>query len=678
MHIPLVKKACVILTLSLGLAACGGEKGGSSESSPRVATDGINGSNGKDGVNGTDGKDGTNGSDGKDGSDGIDGQDGADGTDFFNLPVFNLVEADTQRIHDALAGKYKLANSTDKLTCETLVKMYIERIFKYNNNPQPNGGLPISAVLSINTNALAQARQLDALYKQDKGIGNRYLHCAPILLKDNYDTVDSPSTSASPSMLGHTAGKDSPSVIGLRKAGAVILGKAQQDEFAFFTTGFSGRTLLVTNPYNTQQSPAGSSSGTGASIAANFALGGTGSDTCQSIRHPSSVGGLVGIRPSIGVVSRKGIFPLSHTRDTGGPMTRNVRDTALMLTAMASVPSAAEDANFAVDDPDTTLFTNSGKRPTTYLKYLDRSVYGMRGKKIGIIRQLGTNTNPTGAGTVQGALIENAVKVMRANGAEIYDVYLPNYTSRGAGSSHNEVNQYFKEFIRDGGKSPRKCLSSTLGATSPNNNGCVGLDGILETLRTGPRTAPFIALSATDDANATVTAAELAAIKAERDYATNVMDGNVPNTIRAYASGNSGPVIKDVKLDVMILSPGPDGGRTCDFGSTTQMGSIVAPVGVDSSVGVPRGMEIFVRRFDEGTGIGIAYDFEQVTQHRFPPNISPSPFYQSKPIDLAAIGEFNTRIRSLINFSSMTAPQNYSQLDALRAFQYVTGREPGQ
>jgi hypothetical protein len=108
------------------------------------------------------------------------------------------------------------------------------------------------------------------------------------------------------------------------------------------------------------------------------------------------------------------------------------------------------------------------------------------------------------------------------------------------------------------------------------------------------------------------------------------------------------------------------------------MGSIVAPVGVDSSVGVPRGMEIFVRRFDEGTGIGIAYDFEQVTQHRFPPNISPSPFYQSKPIDLAAIGEFNTRIRSLINFSSMTAPQNYSQLDALRAFQYVTGREPGQ
>jgi len=155
MHIPLVKKACVILTLSLGLAACGGEKGGSSESSPRVATDGINGSNGKDGVNGTDGKDGTNGSDGK---------DGQNGTDFFNLPVFNLVEADTQRIHDALAGKYKLANSTDKLTCETLVKMYIERIFKYNNNPQPNGGLPISAVLSINTNALAQARQLDALF----------------------------------------------------------------------------------------------------------------------------------------------------------------------------------------------------------------------------------------------------------------------------------------------------------------------------------------------------------------------------------------------------------------------------------------------------------------------------------------------------------------------------------
>jgi len=282
---------------------------------------------------------------------------------------FELVEADMQMVHDTFAGRTKMRDGST-LTCEALTKMYIERIFMYNDNPQPNGGLPISAVLAINPQALEIAKGLDAQYAADGGVADRYLHCMPVLLKDNYDTVDHPSTSASYSMLGHQAGVDAPSVAGLRKAGAVILGKAHQDEFAYFTTGFSGRTVLVTNPYNTQESSAGSSSGSGAALASNFAIGGTGSDTCQSIRHPSSVSGLVGIRPSIGVISRKGIFPLSHIRDTGGPMTRSVRDSALMLTAMASIDP--------VDDPDTTLF-KAEDRPDTYLRFLDRDTHGVKG-----------------------------------------------------------------------------------------------------------------------------------------------------------------------------------------------------------------------------------------------------------------------------------------------------------
>ncbi|WP_334119928.1 amidase family protein [Limnobacter sp.] len=165
---------------------------------------------------------------------------------------FELVEADMQMVHDTFAGRTKMRDGST-LTCEALTTMYIERIFMYNDNPQPNGGLPISAVLAINPEALEIAKALDVQYAADGGVVDRYLHCMPVLLKDNYDTVDHPSTSASYSMLGHQAGVDAPSVAGLRKAGAVILGKAHQDEFAYFTTGFSGRTVLVTNPYNTQE-----------------------------------------------------------------------------------------------------------------------------------------------------------------------------------------------------------------------------------------------------------------------------------------------------------------------------------------------------------------------------------------------------------------------------------------
>lgn len=606
------------------------------------------------------------------------------GTDFFNLPVFDLVEADVQKVHQAFAGKYKLPNSTDKLTCETLVTMYIDRIYRYNDNPQPNGGLPISAVLAINPKVLEQARALDALYKADAGIGERYLHCIPVLLKDNYDTFDHASTSASPSMLGHLAGRDAPSVIGLRKAGAIILGKAQMDEFAYFTMGFSGRTVLVTNPYNTRESSAGSSSGTGAAIASNFALAGTGSDTCQSIRHPSSVNGLVGIRPSIGVVSRKGIFPLSHVRDTGGPMVRTVRDAALMLNAMSYFPTAAEDPNFVEDDPEVLLYKQALKQqgdlssPQGYLKYLDTDKYGLKGRTIGLVRQLGSNTSPAGQGGAQGLLIEQAVKKMKDAGAQVYDVYLPDFTSRGAGSGHYDVNQYFKEFFRDGGKSPRRCLSSVLGAAQSQDLSCKGFDGILETLRVGPRTAGLVAVTATSSPTQKPTATEMQAIAAERDYTTRVMDGLVPNTIRPLGSTSSTEAlpVNTVRLDALVLSPGPDGGRTCDFGSTTQMGSIVVPVGFDSSVGVPRGMEIFVRRFDEGNGLGIAYDFEQRTKHRKPPSIEPSLFYQEKPVNLTTIGEFNSRVKAAMEVATNVPPEQPSQSTLLSILEAITGKRP--
>lgn len=565
--------------------------------------------------------------------------------------VFELIEADMASVHNALAGKSLLEDGS-VLTCESLVQMYIDRILSIDNFPQPSGGLAVRGVLHINEHALDQARALDTLYASE-GVGERYLHCMPVLLKDNYDTYDHPSSSGSYSMLGHQASIDAKSVEGLRAAGAVILGKANQDEFAFFTTGFSARAIQVTNPYNTAESPAGSSSGTGASIAANYALGGTGSDTCQSIRHPSSVNGLVGVRPSLGVISQHGIFPLSHARDTGGPMTRNVRDAALMLTAMAGVDE--RDAK--------TLAFPEQQRPDNYADYLDREAYGVKGRHIGIARQIGTLTTPYGTGA-QGELIEAAADKLAEMGAYIHDVYLPDFENVGAGSRHFDMNDYFRQFELEGGHSARRCVSSVFASEANGRQDCAVDEGILESLRVGPRTAPLFALVAADDPGLEPSEEELDGIVAQREYVTAMLD------TLTDAEGNV--VLDDngdtIRLDALLLSPGPTGGRTCDFGSTTQMGSVVVPVGFDESVGVPRGMEIFVRQFDEATALAIAYDYEQATLHRSPPELVANPV-----ADLPLIGEFNANLQQALMTATSAAPEDLPIEVYIQALYELTG-----
>ena len=567
--------------------------------------------------------------------------------------TFELVEATMADVHAAFAGQQLLADGS-RLTCVKLAELYAQRIYAHNDNPQA-GGRPIRGVLAINAKAYEQAAALDALYASE-GIGARYLHCMPVLLKDNFDTFDHPSTSGSYAMLGHQAGVDAESVAGLRRAGALILGKANQDEFAYFTTGFSGRALQVSNAYNTAESSAGSSSGTGASIAANFALGGTGSDTCQSIRHPSSVEGLVGIRPSLGVISQHGIYPLSHARDTGGPMTRTVRDAALMLTAMASVD--ARDFR--------TLEFPASARPASYTQFLDRAAHGVKGRHIGVLRQMGSNTTPYGTGA-QGALIEAAAAKMAEMGAIIHDLYLPDFVSRGAGNTHYDVNDYFAVFEREGGVSPRRCLSSTTTGSANGRSACVALDGVLETGRVDARTAPLVAVSAASDPDQPGTTEQLAAMAGERAYVTAQMD--------ALVDANGAPVLdasgKQVRLDAFLLSPGPTGGRTCDLGSTTHMGSIVVPVGFDESVGVPRGVEIFVRRFDEGTGLGIAYDYEQATLHRKPPAIEPSQLAAN-----TTVAEFNARQQAFLMQVTTVAPEDVPVEAYIQALQELLGVPP--
>jgi len=290
----------------------------------------------------------------------------------------------------------------------------------------------------------------------------------------------------------------------------------------------------------------------------------------------------------------------------------------------------------------------------------------VRGRHIGVLRQMGSNTTPYGTGA-QGALIEAAAAKMAEMGAIIHDLYLPDFVSRGAGNTHYDVNDYFAVFEREGGVSPRRCLSSTTTGSANGRSACVALDGVLETGRVDARTAPLVAVSAASDPDQPGTTEQLAAMAGERAYVTAQMD--------ALVDANGAPVLdasgKQVRLDAFLLSPGPTGGRTCDLGSTTHMGSIVVPVGFDESVGVPRGVEIFVRRFDEGTGLGIAYDYEQATLHRKPPAIEPSQLAAN-----TTVAEFNARQQAFLMQVTTVAPEDVPVEAYIQALQELLGVPP--
>ncbi|HEY0824703.1 MAG TPA: amidase family protein, partial [Ramlibacter sp.] len=213
------------------------------------------------------------------------------------------------------------------LSTTELVSHYLARIAAYDRQ-----GPALHSLLTVNPRALEEAQRLDALRRAGR---TGALHGIPVILKDNFDTHDMPTTGGSVAMRESRPARDAFVVRRLREAGALILGKANLQEFARGGVSVSSLGGQVRNPYDLTRSAGGSSGGTGAAIAADFALAGTGSDTGQSIRSPASACCLVGVRPTRGLVSRAGIMPNSLTQDEAGPITRTVRDAAVMLDVMA-------------------------------------------------------------------------------------------------------------------------------------------------------------------------------------------------------------------------------------------------------------------------------------------------------------------------------------------------------
>ena len=240
------------------------------------------------------------------------------------------------------------------VTSKALVQAYLARIDAYDHR-----GPAINAIIMVNPNALADA---DALDRERAARGPRGpLHGVPIILKDNYDTADMPTTAGSIALKGSRPERDAFQVRKLRDAGAVIVGKANLHEFAFGITTISSLGGQTLNPYDPTRNPGGSSGGTGAAVAANFAAAGMGTDTCGSIRYPSAENNLVGLRPTMGLSSRGGIVPLALSQDTGGPLARTVTDLALVL-----------DATVGADPADPITSRSAAKIPSSYTTSLAR------------------------------------------------------------------------------------------------------------------------------------------------------------------------------------------------------------------------------------------------------------------------------------------------------------------
>jgi amidase len=308
---------------------------------------------------------------------------------------FDVVEASVAELQDAMAK--------GRLTSKALTQSYLARIKSIDK-----AGPKINAVIEVNPDALAIAAALDAERKQKGPRGP--LHGIPVLVKDNIATADRMETTAgSLALLGAKPPRDAFVVEKLREAGAVILGKTNLSEWANIrsirpTSGWSARGGLTRNPYALDRNPSGSSSGSAVAVAASLAAVAVGTETDGSIVSPASINGIVGIKPTLGLVSRAGIIPIAHSQDTAGPMARTVADAAALLGAMAGT----DKRDAATEGADA--------RDRDFTRFLDRNA--LKGARIGVVRsQFALPRNDLVA-----AELEKALEAMRAEGAVLVDV----------------------------------------------------------------------------------------------------------------------------------------------------------------------------------------------------------------------------------------------------------------
>ena len=492
---------------------------------------------------------------------------------------FPLEEATVGELQDAMAaGRY---------TSRRLVELYTERISAIDRS-----GPTLRSVIELNPDALAIADGLDAERKSGRVRGP--LHGIPVLVKDNIDTADRMMTTAgSLALEGPPALHDAFIITRLRAAGAVILGKTNLSEWANFrstksTSGWSGRGGQVRNPYALDRNPCGSSSGTGAAVTANLSTIGVGTETDGSIVCPSGVNGLVGIKPTIGLVSRTGIVPISHTQDTAGPMARTVTDAALLLGAIAG-PDPADRAPAA----------SRGTSARDYVASLKAD--GLKGARIGIARKRYFGYSPA-----TDALIDSAIANMKAQGATIVD---PADIATAARLDDCEFEILLYEF--------KAGLNTYLASRGPAIPVHSLKDLIAFNTRERERELPYFGQ-------------EILVMADKKGPLTSAAYQKALTTCRARSRTlGLDAVMTKLRLDAIVAPTGSPAWPTDLVNGDHFLGASSTPAAVAGypSVtvpagfvhGLPVGVSFIGRAWSEPKLISLAYAYEQSTKHRRPP-----------------------------------------------------------
>jgi amidase len=504
-------------------------------------------------------------------------------------PAFaaKTIDLDTATISDLNA-----AFAAGTLTAEKLVQMCLARIQAYDRQ-----GPSLHAIMTLNQKALETARALDA---ERKAKGPRSpLHGIPVVLKDNYDTLDLPTTGGSVLLQDSIPAKDAFLVKKLRDAGAIILAKVNMSEFASggAHSSLGGQSL---NPHDLMRSPAGSSGGTGVSIAAGFATLGMGTDTGGSIRGPSTANGIVGLKPTHGLLSRGGIIPLSLTFDTGGPMARNVYDVAVALGAMVGV-----------DPADAATKKSEGKFSTDYAKGLNKDA--LKGARIGIARDF------MGQDPDVDWVIDASLDAMRKAGATVVDVRYPKWLLDSKLEFYNAIR--FAEFAPQIAE-----YLATIGPSFPKNiNQMIDRANAFNSPRedgSGPNPSRWVlfkreASTKMDDYQYT----------SVRDYGLPLVRSTVEGIFASqrldaivYPTSSRRPALIAAPADNTATSPTAS---ATNIANLTGFPDLIVPAGFTGE-NLPVGISFFGTAFSEQKLLSLGYSFEQATHARRRPVHTPA------------------------------------------------------
>jgi amidase len=515
--------------------------------------------------------------------------------------------AGSLNIESATIAELNAALATGKLTSQKLVGAYLERIAAYDKQ-----GPTINAVIYLNPHALDEAKRLDA--ERAAGRVRGPLHGIPIVLKDNFDTFDMPTTAGSQLLEGHLPPDDAFTVKKLREAGAVIVAKVNLSEWAgsggsvsgamdpevlrlgAVPNGSSSAGGQTRNPHDLARGPSGSSGGTGAAIAAAFAQIGLGSDTGGSVRGPSSANGIVGLKPTHGLMSRDGIVPLGLSFDTGGPMARSVYDVAVALGVMTGI-----------DPADAATKKSAGHFETDYVKYLTHGA--LRGARIGVARDF------MGKDAGVDEVMKGALETLKELGATVVDVKYPDYLLASKQGVYNlivssEFKAQITEYLRTTGPGYPKSFDEVV---ARSNDPATKFRAAEKAYA-----LQYTASQALDLDDPSYVVAKTQVLPVTTDAILALFDKHRLDAIVYPTSPRPATLIVPDEPP----KPGAGADSATSFANQTGFPDLIVPAGMTPE-GLPVTISFFGRAWSEPKLLGYGYDFEQATQARRLPKHTP-------------------------------------------------------